>query len=74
MAISKYLNETEEELKDRRKKKQGITCSKLNGGKAYKFIAEAVAMKGTSMYISETMLASFWEKNCMVIMWTLLKK
>ena len=50
VAINKYLNETDEELKDRRKKKQGITCKLLKGAKVYKFIAEAVAMKGTSTF------------------------
>ena len=63
VAISRYLNETDEELKERRKKKQGITCKLLKGAKAYKFIAEAVAMKGTSTYISETMLAKFLAKE-----------
>ena len=63
VAISKYLNEIDDELKDRRKKKQGITCKLLKGAKVYKFIAEAVAMKGTSTYISETMLAKFLAKE-----------
>ena len=63
VAVSKYLEETNEELKERRKKKQGITCKLLKGAKAYKFIAEAVAMKGTSTYISETMLAKFLAKQ-----------
>ena len=53
----------DEEMKDKRKKKQGITCKFLKGGRAYKFIAEAVAMKGTSTYISETMLAKFLAKE-----------
>ena len=63
VALSKYLDETDEELKERRKKKQGITCKLLKGAKAYKFIVEAVAMKGTSTYISETMLAKFLAKE-----------
>lgn len=63
VAISKHLNETEAELQDRKTKKQGITCSKIPQGRVYRFIAEAVAMKGTSTYISETMFGKFLGKS-----------
>ena len=62
VAISKHLNETEVELQDRKTKKQGITCSKIPQGRVYRFIAEAIAMKGTSTYISETMFGKFLGK------------
>ena len=62
MAISKYLEETEEELFERRMKKQGITYSKIKHGRVYRFIAEAIAMKETNTYISETMFGKFHGK------------
>ena len=51
VAINKYLDETEEELMGTKRMKQGITCSKIKQGRVYRFIAEAIAMKGTSTYI-----------------------
>ena len=47
VAISKFLDETKEELTVRKCMKQGITCSKIKEGRVYRFIAEAIAMKGT---------------------------
>ena len=62
VAISKYLEETEEELTDRKRMKQGITCSKIKQGRVYRFIAEAIAMKGTSTYIFEGMFGKILGK------------
>lgn len=47
------LGETTIEFLERKKKKQGITCTKIPQGQVYRFIAEAIALKGTNTYISE---------------------
>lgn len=62
VAISNYLEETEEELQDKKAKKQGITCSKIKNGRVYRFIAESIATKGTSTYISKMMFGKFLGK------------
>ena len=62
VAISKYLDESEEELRERKRMKQGITCSKIKEGRVYRFITETIAMKGTSTYISEGLFGKFLGK------------
>ena len=62
VAISKYLDESEEELMERKRMKQGITCSKLKEGRVYRFITETISMKGTSTYISEGLFGNFLGK------------
>ena len=53
VAITKYLGETTIEFLERKKKKQGTTCIKILQGRVYRFIAEAISLKGTNTYISE---------------------
>ena len=62
VAINKFLEETEEELIVRKRMKQGITCSRIKEGRVYRFIAEAIAMKGTSTYISKGLFGKFLGK------------
>ena len=62
VAISKHLEEIEEELTKRRLKKKGITYSKIKNGRVYRIIVEAIAIKRTCTYISETMLGKFLGK------------
>ena len=62
VAINKYLDESEEELRERKRMKHGITCSKLKEGRVYRFITETIAMKGTCTYISEGLFVKFLGK------------
>ena len=62
VAISKYLEESEEELTAKKRMKQGITCSGIKEGRVYRFIIETIAMKGTSTSISKGLFDKFLGK------------
>lgn len=62
LEINRLLKEDTKAYKQRRDKKQGISCARLPWPRIYKFIAEAVALKGSNSYISETLSSMFYGK------------